>query len=72
MLNLARAYELKSDRNEAVNALETYLQRKPDDPGADQIRRRIDNLKAQIAASAPPPAAATPVPAAATSGATST
>jgi len=72
LLNLARAYELKSDRNEAVNALETYLQRKPDDPEADQILRRIDNLKAQIAASAPPPAAATPVPAAATSGATST
>jgi hypothetical protein len=57
LLNLARAYELKPDRSEAVNALETYLQRKPEAPDADQIRRRIDNLKAQIAASAPPPAA---------------
>jgi tetratricopeptide (TPR) repeat protein len=56
LLNLARAYELKSDRSEAVNALETYLQRKPDTPDADQIRRRIDNLKSQMAASAPPPA----------------
>jgi hypothetical protein len=63
LLNLARAYELKSDRSEAVNALETYLQRKPDDPGADQIRRRIENLKAQIAASAPPPTPTTPSPA---------
>src|SRR4029078_4780750 len=32
LLNLARAYELKSDRAEAVNALETYLQRKPEAP----------------------------------------
>src|SRR6266540_3112085 len=63
LLNLARAYELKPDRSEAVNALETYLQRKPESPDADQIRRRIDNLKAQIAASAPPPAAtAAPMP----------
>jgi hypothetical protein len=59
LLNLARAYELKSDRSEAVNALETYLQRKPDAADADQIRRRIENLKSQIAAAekqaAPPP-----------------
>src|SRR5882757_5003448 len=37
LLNLARAYELKGERAEAVNALETYLQRKPDAPDADQI-----------------------------------
>src|SRR3954452_14522316 len=55
LLNLARAYELKSDRAEAVNALETYLQRKPEAPDADQIRRRIENLKSQMAAAAPPP-----------------
>src|SRR6266705_878538 len=58
LLNLARAYELKTDRAEAVNALETYLQRKPEAPDADQIRRRIENLKAQIVAAAPPPTAA--------------
>jgi hypothetical protein len=64
LLNLARAYELKSDRSEAVNALETYLQRKPDTPDADQIRRRIDNLKSQMAAAAaPPPAQPTAQPA---------
>ena len=57
LLNLARAYELKTDRSEAVNALETYLQRKPDAPDVDQIRRRIDNLKSQMAAAAPQPLA---------------
>ena len=69
LLNLARAYELKGDRAEAVNALETYLQRKPDAADADQIRRRIENLKAQTAAAeksaAPPPP--TVLPTAATS-----
>jgi hypothetical protein len=68
LLNLARAYELKTDRSEAVNALETYLQRKPDAPDADQIRRRIDNLKAQMAAAAPAPVApVAPAPAASAS-----
>jgi len=61
LLNLARAYELKTDRTEAVNALETYLQRKPDAPDADQIRRRIENLKAQTVAAAPPTPAPPPV-----------
>ena len=69
LLNLGRAYELKGDRTEAINALETYLQRKPDAADADQIRRRIENLKTQMAAaekpvapvvSAPPPAAPLP------------
>jgi len=68
LLNLGRAYELKGDRYEAINALETYLQRKPDASDADQIRRRIENLKSQIAAAeksaAPPPPAASAVPAA--------
>src|SRR6476660_4881766 len=49
LLNLARAFELKGDRAEAITSLETYLQRKPDAPDADQIKRRIDNLKAQQA-----------------------
>jgi hypothetical protein len=61
LLNLARAYELKGDRAEAVNALETYLQRKPDDPTADQIQRRIQNLKSQMTA-APPTAPVAPAP----------
>lgn len=63
LLNIiARAYELRGDRAEAVNALETYLKRvPPNEPGNEQIQRRIANLKAQIAA-APP----TPVPIATT------
>jgi tetratricopeptide (TPR) repeat protein len=61
LLNLGRAYELKSDRSEAINSLETYLVRKPDAPDADQIRRRIENLKSQMTAAAPPPTIA-PLP----------
>jgi len=64
LLNLARAYELKGDKAEAVNALETYLQRKPDAADADQIRRRIENLKSQMATEKPVPATTT-LPAAA-------
>ncbi|MET0595389.1 MAG: tetratricopeptide repeat protein [Polyangiaceae bacterium] len=66
LLNLARAYELKGDRGEAVNALETYLQRKPDASDAEQIRRRIENLKTQIAA-AEKSAAPAPLPSPASS-----
>jgi tetratricopeptide (TPR) repeat protein len=63
LVNLARAYELKGDRAEAVAALETYLERKPDASDADQIRRRIDNLKSQIASAAPSAPTAAPEPA---------
>lgn len=75
LVNLARAYELKGDRAEAIEALETYLQRKPDDPKADEYQRRIQNLKAQLAAAqasasaaamasaqAPAPSASAPPP----------
>lgn len=65
LLNIiARAYELKGDRAEAVNALETYLKRvPPNEPGNEQIQRRIANLKAQIAAAppTPPPVVTAPV-----------
>lgn len=47
---IARAYEAKGDKAEAVNALETYLKRNPKAEDAESVRRRIDNLKAQIAA----------------------
>jgi hypothetical protein len=63
---IARANELSGNKPEAVHALETYLTRAaniaPEDK--NQIQKRIDNLKAQIAsqttAVAPVP---TPVPA---------
>jgi len=67
LVNLARAYELQGQRPEALAALETYLERKPDASDADQIRRRVDNLKTQIAQSAttaaPPPPTPAPAPA---------
>jgi hypothetical protein len=72
LLNLARAYELKGERAEAVGALETYLARKTDDPDAEQIQRRIQNLKAQLAPAAPTPAPAAmlaPAPVATTAAA---
>lgn len=46
---IARAYEAKGDRPEAINALETYLQRAPKADDADQVRKRIENLKSQMA-----------------------
>ena len=60
LLNIARANELLGNRAEAIHALETYLQRAPS-LGPDekaQFQRRIDNLKAAIAAQAPIPTAA--------------
>ncbi len=58
LLNIARANELLGNRPEAVHALETYLQRSPTMAPDDklQLQRRIDNLKAAIAAQAAPPA----------------
>jgi hypothetical protein len=58
LLNIARANELLGNRREAVHALETYLQRSPTMSADDklQLQRRIDNLKAAIAAQMPAPA----------------
>ncbi len=73
LLNVARANELLGNRAEAVQALETYLQR-DQTLSADQkvqYQRRIDNLKAAMAAQSAAPAptvhaatapAAAPVP----------
>ncbi len=66
LLNIiARSYELKGDRAEAINALETYVKRgKLSDSDSDAIQKRIANLKQQLAqqpvaaASAPPTATA--------------
>jgi hypothetical protein len=59
LLNLARAYELSGRKRQAVVALETYIQREPSAGGKDQLNRRIDVLKKQIAqeaaTAAPPP-----------------
>jgi tetratricopeptide (TPR) repeat protein len=60
--NLARAYELYGQKRQAVVALETYLVREPTTGDKDQIQRRIEVLKKQIAdeKAAPPPTSATP------------
>src|SRR5688572_27310400 len=61
LLNLARAYELDGDKRQAVEALQTFLARKPESPQKDQIERRIEVLNQQIAGepvAAPPPAQA--------------
>lgn len=65
LLNLSRAYQLAGQKENAVVALETYLERKPNTPDADKIARRIEVLRAQIeeerqqaqteGASTPPP-----------------
>ncbi len=55
--NLARAYELYGQKRQAVVALDTFLLREPNTPDKEQIQRRIEVLKKQIAAesAAPPP-----------------
>jgi len=62
--NLARAYELYGQKRQAVVALETYLVREPTTGDKDQIQRRIEVLKKQIAAekAAPPPTTGTTPP----------
>ena len=54
LLNIiSRSYELRGDKPEAINALETYLKRAPaSDPGTEAIQKRLTNLKAQAAADA--------------------
>jgi hypothetical protein len=62
LLNLARAYELNGEREQAVVALTTYLERVPTTPDKEKIQRRIEVLKRQLEAElatappSPPPA----------------
>ena len=60
--NLARAYELYGQKRQAVVALETFLVREPNSGDKEQIQRRIEVLKKQIAAekAAPPPVGTQP------------
>jgi len=62
--NLARAYELYGQKRQAVVALETFLVREPNTGDKEQIQRRIEVLKKQIAAEKAVPVAAAPAPAA--------
>jgi tetratricopeptide (TPR) repeat protein len=65
LLNLARAYELNGEREQAVIALATYLERVPATPDQAKIQRRIDVLRRQFEAelaTAPPPTTAAHAP----------
>jgi tetratricopeptide (TPR) repeat protein len=69
LLNLARAYELDGQKQQAVIALEAFLAREPKSPERAQITRRVEVLKKQIESdqaalkALPPPPAAAPAPA---------
>lgn len=70
LLNLARAYELNGQKQQAVVALETFLEREPNSTERAQIERRIDVLKKQIdTEKAAAPATAPPPPGPATTAA---
>lgn len=63
LIIIARSHELTGRRAEAVHALETYLARVPNASDGETHRKRIENLKREIAnAPKPPPVAAAPVP----------
>ncbi|HKO51778.1 MAG TPA: hypothetical protein VJV79_28905, partial [Polyangiaceae bacterium] len=64
--NLARAYELYGQKRQAVVALETFLVREPNSADKEQIQRRIEVLKKQIASEKPVPVVPAQAPAAAT------
>jgi tetratricopeptide (TPR) repeat protein len=50
LLNIAQAYVLAEDRKAAVNALQTYLDRRPDASDRGTIETRIAKLKERIEA----------------------
>lgn len=65
LLNLASAYEKKGQREPAVSALKTYLERSPNAPDAAVIQERVKNLEAAIEAEkvvTPPPVEEPPPP----------
>jgi tetratricopeptide (TPR) repeat protein len=61
LIIISRSYELSGNKAEAINALETYLKRVPNAQDADVQKKRIANLKAQVAPTlgtvTPPPTA---------------
>jgi tetratricopeptide (TPR) repeat protein len=48
LINLATAYELQGNKEQALLALETYLKRVPESKKREQVSRRIEQLKSQI------------------------
>lgn len=64
LILIASAYERKGDKDGAVFALETYVERAPTAPDVDSYRSKIEDLKQQIAAEPPTTEPAEPEPAA--------
>lgn len=48
LLNIARAYELSDDLDGAVNALQTYVERRPDAPDRSSVEKRIAKLQEKL------------------------
>jgi len=48
LLNIARAYELSGNRKAAVNALQTYVDRRPDASDRASVEKRIGKLNEKI------------------------
>ena len=48
LLNIARAYELSGAPASAVNALQTYVDRRPDAKDRDSVEKRIAKLKEKV------------------------
>lgn len=60
LLNIARAYELNGNFEAAVNALQTYLDRRPDAKDRASVEKRIEKLRERVKPqSAAPPKAVT-------------
>jgi Flp pilus assembly protein TadD len=45
LMNMARTQELLGERRGAARTLRAYMKRRPNDPDAETIRRRIENLE---------------------------
>ena len=52
LLNIARAYELSGSKLAAVNALQTYVDRRPEAADRDSVEKRIARLQEKIDAEA--------------------
>jgi len=55
LIIISAAYEREGDKREALNALETYVERAPSAPDVATYRAKIENVKKQIAAARPAP-----------------
>jgi hypothetical protein len=72
LIKIADAWERKPNKAEALRHLEAFLERsKKDDPDRDTVRRRVENLRRELAAASSSVAPIPPPPASASSAAAS-